>query len=85
MDYDVLYNNIELLNKYTELTNDEWSETVIALCILAGRIDYISEELAAALEHEIAAEVEYVKEHANIVTRKETYTRTIYEVEWKDE
>lgn len=85
MDYDVLYNNIELLNKYTELTNDEWSETVIAMCILAGRIDYVSDDLAAALEREIAAEVEYVNEKATIVTRTETYTRTVYDIEWKDQ
>lgn len=85
VDYDTVRKNVHELQQYAELVHDEWSEMIGALCMLAGRIDMVSEQLAEAIQEELAYNVEYVRENAKIVTRTETFTRTVYDVEWKDE
>jgi hypothetical protein len=84
MDREQLWNDIEFLSQYEELECSGWGEMIGHLCRLAGRIDYISDELAEMVAKEISDNVAYVKENAKIVTRTETFTKTFYDIEWSD-
>lgn len=84
MDRNKMWDDIEFLREYAELDCTEWGEMIGSLCILAGRIDMLSDEMAAALAKEIADNAEYVRQHAKIVTVTETLTRTTADIEWDD-
>ena len=84
MDYDKMWDDIEFLREYAELDGTEWGEMIGSLCILAGRVDLLSDELAAVLAKEIADNAEYVRQHAKIITVTETFTRTTADIEWDD-
>lgn len=74
----------EDLLKYAELDGTEWGETLQILCNLASYRDYISEELAAALDKEMSDQLQYAKSHCRIVEVPHTYTRTSQELEWDE-
>lgn len=78
----LMWDDIEFLGEFAELDGTEWGEMVGALCIMAGRIDMLSDEMADMLMKEIADNAEYVRAHAKIVETTETYTRTTRDIEW---
>lgn len=84
MDRNKMWDDIEFLREYAELDCTEWGEMIGSLCILAGRIDMLSDQMAAVLAKEISDNVEYVKEHAKILEYPETFTRTVVDIEWDD-
>ena len=84
MDYQKLRRDVEFLAPYEQADGTEWGEMINYLCLLAGRIDYVSDELAELVAKEISDNVEYVKEHAKIIEYPETFTRTVVDVEWDD-
>ncbi len=84
IDYNQLRENIEFLAPYEQADGTEWGEMINYLRLLAGRIDYVSEELGDLVAKEIEDNVEYVKANARIVETEETFTRKIVDVEWDD-
>lgn len=84
MDYQKLRQDVEFLTPYEQADGTEWGEMINYLCLLAGRIDYISEELAELVAKEISDNVAYVRENARIVETQETFTRKVVDIEWDD-
>ena len=71
------------LQRYYELTSDEWSEAMSLMCSLVHS-SAISEELTQMLAEEIHSNHEYALENGTIVEKEETITRKIAYVKWND-
>jgi hypothetical protein len=87
IDYKKVREDIEFLAPYEQADGTEWGEMINYLCLLGGRLDYISDELAEMVAKEISDNAEYVREHARIVETvetKEIITRKTIDIEWDD-
>lgn len=83
MDYQEFLKQAGELEEYAKLDDSEWGEAMMALCQLgSGRIVMLSEEFYDAVAKEIADNLEYVREHTEIVEEDETITRKIKQLEW---
>lgn len=69
---------------YASLDGTEWGETLEALCHLARYRDHVSEELANALDKEMAEQLQYAKSHCRIVETPHTYSRVERSLEWNE-
>ena len=68
---------IKELEKYVELSGDEWGETVSTLIDLWRCRDYISSELSKLLEQELSDQHKWATESLEIVESVETYTKRV--------
>lgn len=82
--YKQMMEQVEFLKPYEQADGTEWGEMINYLCLLASRIDYVTDDLAEQIALEISENVAYVKEHATIVERSEIFTRKVIDVEWDD-
>lgn len=72
----------EELRKYADLEGTEIGELCNALIAVAYRAEYSSEEFIAALDKELTEQLDNFKQNATIVSRDETFTRKVIELEW---
>jgi hypothetical protein len=73
---------IEQLKVYVNLEGTEIGEACNALCIIAGRMEYLSEEFQTAVDKELVEQLKMFQEQTTIIERQETRTYTVRELDW---
>jgi len=73
---------IDELREYALLDGTEWGEMIEALCAIAERRSYISDELAEMVMKEIDAELTNVKACAIIEEEEFTTTHKVKTLVW---
>ena len=79
---DERYALVEQLEDYVSLEGTEIGEACGALCLLASRLDYLSEEFQRAVDKELVEQLKMFQEQTTIVERQETRTFTVRELDW---
>ncbi len=82
-DWEEMQTVIEEITEYA-LVDGPTSETeaIECMCGLLGRPDYIEDETLAAVLADLKGKLNNYKTHASIVTREETFTRTVTDIVW---
>ena len=81
---DELYEMETELERYAAIEGTEMGELWTLLIQLSRYSDYFMiEGFDEALYHETAAQLQHVKEYAEIVETKETITHTVKTLEWE--
>lgn len=83
-DWDEINDIREKLLEYAEYEYDSHTEALTALCHLSQYPDYISQELWDAVVTAMKAELKMYTENTVIVTKTETITREVTDLEWTD-
>jgi len=73
---------IEQLEVYVDLEGTEIGEACNALCLVASRMEYLSEEFQAAVDKELVEQLKMFQEQTTIVERQETRTYTVRNLDW---
>lgn len=85
MNIDEMYEKVEKLREWAEMEMSETGDLARSLCdIYSCVLGYASEDFQKAVTKEICDMLDWYEDNATIVERKETYTRTIVELQFKD-